>query len=48
MQDKYEEALEFYNNENYSYAKDLLLDIVNENKKYSDAWYLLGACLYKH
>ncbi|MDO5850487.1 MAG: DEAD/DEAH box helicase [Methanobacteriaceae archaeon] len=47
IQEKYNEALEFYNNENYSYAKDLLLDIVNENKKHSDAWYLLGACLYK-
>ena len=47
IQEKYDEALEFYNNANYSYAKDLLLDIVNEDKKYSDAWYLLGACLYK-
>ena len=47
IQAKYEEALEFYNVENYSYAKDILNDILAMDKKCSDAWYLIGACLYK-
>ncbi|MDR2967165.1 MAG: DEAD/DEAH box helicase [Methanobacteriaceae archaeon] len=42
---KFNEALEFYEKKNYSYAKDILVDIIDTEKNYSDAWYLLGAIL---
>ncbi|MCQ2977066.1 MAG: DEAD/DEAH box helicase [archaeon] len=44
---KYLEALDEYNMKNYSFAKDILLDILDIDKKHSDAWYLIGACLYE-
>lgn len=44
---KYREALDFYDIENYGYAKDLLVDIINIDKSFADAWYLLGDILYQ-
>jgi DEAD/DEAH box helicase domain-containing protein len=42
---KFDEAFEFHEKKNYSYAKDILVDIINTDKNYSNAWYLLGVIL---
>ena len=44
---KYREAIDFYDIENYSYAKDILVEIISIDKGYVDAWYLLGDILFK-
>ena len=43
--EKFNEAIEFYEKKNYSYAKDILVDIIETDKNYSDAWYFLGLIL---
>lgn len=45
IQTKLKEALKFYKDKNYTFAKDLLIDILNYDKNNSDSWYLLGAIL---
>ncbi|WP_084270667.1 DEAD/DEAH box helicase [Methanobrevibacter cuticularis] len=42
---KYEEAVSLFEEGNYTYAKDILVEIINEDKQYSNAWYLLGVIL---
>ncbi|MCL2116320.1 MAG: DEAD/DEAH box helicase [Methanobrevibacter sp.] len=42
---KFNEAIKFHDEKNYSYAKDILVDIIDTDKNYSDAWYLLGLIL---
>lgn len=42
---KFKEAIYFYEKKNYSFAKDLLVDIIDCDKNNSKAWYLLGAIL---
>ena len=43
----YDEALEFYNQKNYTYAKEICNEILLENKKDANALYLIGAILEK-
>lgn len=45
LKEKFAEALEFYEKKNYSHAKDILVDIIDTDKNYSDAWYFLGLIL---
>ena len=47
LQERFNEAIEFYDKKNYSYAKDILVDIIETDKYYSDAWYFLGLILNK-
>ena len=42
---KLKEALNFLKERNYSFAKDILIDIIDKDKNNSDAWYLLGSIL---
>ena len=43
----YQEALEHYNNKNYTYAKEICNEILLEDKKNPDALQLIGAILEK-
>lgn len=43
----YQEALEHYNNKNYTYAKEICNQILLEDKRNTDALYLIGAILEK-
>ncbi|MEA4957138.1 ATP-dependent RNA helicase DbpA [bioreactor metagenome] len=45
VQDMLKEALKLYKEKNYTFAKDLLINILDNDKKNSDSWYLLGAIL---
>ena len=46
--DEYERALEEYNKENYSIAKDILTDIIiSYDNQNADAYYLIGKILYE-
>lgn len=45
VEDKYVEALDYCDDGNYGYAKDLLVEIINNDKNYSNAWYMLGNIL---
>lgn len=45
VEDKYVEALDLCDNGNYAVAKDILVEIINEDKNYSNAWYMLGNIL---
>jgi DEAD/DEAH box helicase domain-containing protein len=47
VENKYVEALDFYDQGNYSYAKDILTEIINIDRSYSNAWYLIGDILYQ-
>ena len=44
---RYVEALDYYYIRDYSRAKDILVEIINMDKNYSNAWYLLGDILNK-
>lgn len=44
---KYKQALMHYKLQDYGYAKDILIDIIKEDNKYSKAYCLIGAILYK-
>lgn len=43
----YDEAIEHYNNQNYTYAKEICNEILITDKNNSDALYLIGAILKK-
>ncbi|WP_461461989.1 DEAD/DEAH box helicase [Methanobrevibacter sp.] len=45
VENKYVEALDLYDMGHYSKAKDILVDIINMDNNYSNAWYLLGDIL---
>ncbi len=45
IENKYVEALDYYDQGNYSYAKDILTEIINMDRNYSNAWYLIGDIL---
>lgn len=45
LKQKFDEAIGFYEKKNYSYAKDILVDILDTDKNFSDAWYFLGVIL---
>ena len=42
---KLKEAKKLFKEKKYIFAKDILVDLLNEDKKNSNAWYLLGAIL---
>ncbi|KZX10048.1 DEAD/DEAH box helicase [Methanobrevibacter filiformis] len=42
---KYEEALGLFESKEYTFARDILEDMLNEDKNNDNAWYLLGAIL---
>lgn len=43
----FNEALKFYNEDNYSYSKDILVELIATDKNNVDAWVLIGKILYK-
>ncbi len=47
VESRYVEALDYYYIRDYSRAKDILVEIINMDKNYSNAWYLLGDILNK-
>ncbi|MBZ9570907.1 DEAD/DEAH box helicase [Methanobrevibacter sp. TMH8] len=45
LQSDFKEALKFIKEKNYSFAKDILIYIIDNDSNNSDAWYLLGLIL---
>ena len=45
--DKYNQGLEFQQDENYYAASQYYLEVVKDNPAFTDAWYKLAECSYK-